>query len=411
MSYWSERMIEMTNQRLRLDDVGGKRVCSDCFADEHIAKVVRANAKGNFCDYCGRKGKKVVAADLSDVLEFMLPQIDLEYDRADQALPNDPDTGERMFPEDEFDARDMLETHIELELPNDHDCDLMEDIANAMPDHQWCRRDPLAASRDEAIGVSWAGFKQVIKHRRRFFFLQHKDRDLDRDLSWGEAAYGIPELLERIAEFTQRLGMIRVLPAGSAFIRAQRMNEGEQDFDAARMGPPPYAFATMPNRMSPIGVPMFYGAVEASTALAEIATAPGRFALGTFVTTRQVVIVDLSSLPPVPSLFDPDLARYRAIAMFMHEFIGDFKKPIDRQAGPHLEYLPTQVITEYFRTIASAEKKPIEGLAYSSTKDGKPAIVLFAENRDVQGGEEVLGEEEPWLRMDHYEEVDHVPPE
>jgi len=409
LSYWSDRQIEMMEQRLRLDDVYGKRVCSECFADESIAKFIRDNVKRNACDYCANEGEKVAAADLCDVLEFMLPQIDLEYDCADQALPNDPETGERMFPEDEFDARDLLETHIELELPNDHGGELMGDIAGALPEQQWCRRDPLAASRDEAIGTSWKAFKHVIKHRRRFFFLQHQDRDLNRELSWGEAAYGIPELLERIVDFTKHFGMIRPLAKGAAFSRAQWMEEGEHSFGAARMGPPPYAFATMPNRMSPIGVPMFYGAAEASTALAEIATVSGRFALGTFATTREVVIVDLSGLPDVPSLFDPDLAHYRAIAMFMHEFIGDFRKPINRQAGPHLEYLPTQVITEYFRTIVSEEGKPIEGLAYSSTKDGKLAIVLFAENCDVEGGEEALGEQQPWLHMIGYEEVNHTP--
>lgn len=410
MSYWSDRQIEMMEQRLRLDGLKGKRVCSDCFADEHIANFIRENVKGNACDYCASEGEMVAAADLCNVLEFMLPQIDLEYDCADQALPNDPETGERMFPEDEFDSRELLEAYIELGLPNDYDYELVGDIAEALPDQQWCRRDPLAASRHEAIGTSWEAFKQVIKHRRRFFFLQHEDRDLDRDLSWGEAAYGIPELLERIVDFTKRFEMIRTLAKGSAFIRAQYMKEGEHGFDASRMGPPPYAFATMPNRMSPIGVPMFYGAVEASTALAEIATASGRFALGTFATTREVVIVDLSGLPDIPSLFDPNLARYRAIAMFMYAFLDDFQKPINRQVGPHLEYLPTQVITEYFRTIVSEDGKPIEGLAYLSTKDGKAAIVLFAENCDVEGGEEVLGEHQPWLRMDGYEEVDHTPP-
>jgi len=411
VGYWSDRAIELMEQRLQLDGIDGRRVCSDCFSDEHIARFIQDNAKGNACDYCNRKERKAIAADLSDVLEFMLPQIELEYDCADQALPDDPETGERMFPEDEFDARELLETYVELELPNDHACELMKDIAGALPDQQWCRRDPLAASPDEAIVTSWEAFKRVIKHKRRFFFLQHRDRELERDMSWGEAAYGIPELLERIAEFTQRFGMIQTLAEGSKFVRAQWMGEGEHAFDAARMGPPPYAKAMMPNRMSPVGVPMFYGAAEASTALAEIATEPGHFALGTFATARAIFIVDFSRLPDVPSLFDPELAPSRSIAMFMHEFMRDFQKPIDRQAGPHLEYLPTQVITEYFRTIVSEGRHPIEGLAYSSTKDGKLAIVLFAENCDVEGGEKVLDDQQPWLRMVGYEEVDHIPAE
>lgn len=409
MGYFSDLAIEILERRLRTKRIDGKNVCSSCFDDEHISKFIKDRAAGSSCHYCGDEGSHVHAAPLEDVLEFMLPQIELEYACADQSLPDDPDTGERMFPEDEFDTREMLELYVELELPNDHKGKLMEDIAASLPEQDWCLTDPLTTRRDEAIGNSWEHFKTVIKHRRRFFFLQHKDRALQDDVSLGEAAYDVPELLGQIADFAKRHGLVAKLDKGSRWVRCQAMAPDEHDFSAQRMGPPPYEHATMPNRMSPAGVPMFYGAIDTETALAEIATAPGKFAAATFETLRDVMILDVSSIPEVPSLFDPTHARDRPIAKFMQAFVEDFREPIDRELRAHMDYLPTQVVTEYFRTmVLDGDQMPIEGVRYASTKNGGLAIVLFAENEDVAAAGNEDTDAAPWLRMIAYEEVQHV---
>ncbi|RYY25386.1 MAG: RES domain-containing protein [Sphingomonadales bacterium] len=411
MGHFSDLAAREAEQPLNLKGIEGRRVCSTCFGDPHLAKVVEENADANKCDYCGEAGGDVIAGPLSAVMEFMLPQIELEYASADQALPRDPETKGRMFPEDEFDTRDLLESYIELELPNDYKGRLMEDIASAMPDQDWCFVNPLGTPDDEAIGNSWDAFKTVIKHRRRFFFLQHKDQELEQGLSWGDAAYNVPDLLERIGAFARDHGLITRLKAGSRWVRVQELGEGEHGFDPRRMGPPPYAKADMPNRMSPAGVPMFYGAADLSTALAEVADTKAGFACGTFETLKDIMVLDVRTAPDVPSLFDPEKAKDRATAMFMHSFIDDFRAPIDRKLRPHVDYLPTQVVTEYFRTsVASADDEPIFGVVYASTKNGQDAIVLFAENGDVvDGAPDCEPDNEEWLRMAEYTEIDHVP--
>lgn len=411
MGYFSDLAIELAEQTLRLDGIEGKNVCRDCFEDPHLAKVVEDNAGGHVCDYCGNAGDDVVAGPLTAVLEYMLPWIEREYASADQSLPRDPDTKDRMFPEDEFDTREMLESYIGLELPNDYKGELMEDIADALPEQDWCLVDPLRSRHEDMIGNSWDKFKTIVQHRRRFFFLQHKDPELDDDLDWGEAAYNIPDLLERIGAFAQAHGMIKRLEAGSRWLRVQELGEGEQDFEPRRMGPPPYDHANMPNRMSPAGIPMFYGAADAATALAEVAETKGRYAVGTFETLEDIMVLDVRNAPDVPSLFDPEKAGDRSVAIFMQSFIDDFRAPIDRKRRPHVDYLPTQVVTEYFRTsVADAEGEPILGITYSSTRNGEDAIVLFAENGDVvDGPPDADPEGDEWLRMVDYAEVDHVP--
>lgn len=411
MGYFSDLMIEQAEQRLDLKGIEGKKVCSACFADPHLAKLVEDHAAGHACDYCGNAGDEVIAAPLSAVLEFILPQIDLEYASADQSLPPDPETKERLFPEDAFDAREMLELYIELDLPNDYEGRLMDDIAGALPEQDWCLIDPLRSRHHEAIGNSWDQFKTIVQHRRRFFFLQHKDKDLEDDLDWGEAAYNIPDLLETIGDFARAHGLIRRLEVGSRWLRVQEMKTGEKDFGPRRMGPPPYGLANMPNRMSPAGIPMFYGTADLATALAEVAETKGRFAVGTFETLKDVMILDVRKAPDVPSLFDEARANERSVATFMQSFIDDFRAPIDRERRGHVDYLPTQVVTEYFRdAVADADGNPILGILYSSTKNDEDAIVLFAEDRDVvDGPPDSEPDEREWLRMVDYAEVEHDP--
>lgn len=411
MGHFSELAIMEEDQSLRLSHIDGKTVCTACFGDPHLKKAVADNAVANACDYCGALGKGVVAAPLTAVLEFMLPQIELEYASADQTLPQDPETKDRMFPEDEFDARELLETYIELELPNDHDCSLVADIADALPEQDWCLLNPLGTPDYEAIGNSWEAFKNVVKHRRRFFFLQHKDRDLDHDLTLGEAAYDVPGLLERIGRFAHDHRLIIRLAVGSLWFRVQELGVGEHDFSPRRMGPPPYELANMPNRMSPAGIPMFYGAIDQATALAEVADQNARFASARFETLKDVLVLDVRRAPDVPSLFDPEFAKDRAVAMFMHSFIDDFRAQIDRKRRPHVDYLPTQIITEYFRTaVSGGDDEPVLGVLYSSTKNGRDAIVLFAENSDVVPGDadKTESDDDPWLRVVEYDEIDHV---
>lgn len=405
MGHFSDLSITMGECRTRSKGADGRRVCSDCFGDLHLKREIEWHADSHACDFCGAKGDAVQAAPLEGIVEYMLQQIDIEYASADQSLPNDPETKDRMFPEDEFDTAELLENYIELELPND-DGTLMSHLVETLPEQDWCLLNPLGTQEDEAIGNSWAAFKQVIKHRRRFFFLAQPDRALQHDMTWGEAAYEIPELLERITTFAKTHGMLTTMPAGTAWIRCQQMGEAESGFGPRRMGPPPYGLATLPNRMSPAGVPMFYGAETRETALAEVAEKSGRFAAARFAVQRDAIVFDVRTAPPVPSLFDPEHARDRSVAMFMHSFIADFRAPIDRKRLPHIDYLPTQIITEYFRTMVLVDEAPVEGVIYVSTKDGGKAVVLFAENEDVVVVDaEADGLHDPWLAMTDYEEL------
>lgn len=150
----------------------------------------------------------------------------------------------------------------------------------------------------------------------------------------------------------------------------------------------------------------------AKTALAETADKSGDFAVGTFRILRVVTLLDLREPPKVPSLFDINHAPDRRWARFMRDFVDDFQRPIARDDRAHIEYVPTQVVTEYFRTVVHVEGKRLDGILYSSTKQSRGvAVVLFADTFDVKedGPEDDFKKvrlaferedhEQPWLEM------------
>lgn len=70
--------------------------------------------------------------------------------------------------------------------------------------------------------------------------------------------------------------------------------------------------------MSPAGIPMFYGSSDPETVTAEMGHS--KFPVATvaeFETLRDLRLMDLNEIPPVPSLFDDELAPDRPAFLFL----------------------------------------------------------------------------------------------
>ena len=126
-----------------------------------------------------------------------------------------------------------------------------------------------------------------------------------------------------------------------------------------------------------------------ATARAEIIAtqAPGTKDImtgATWETTRPLTILDLSELPSTPSVYD-SYPRERDQLLFLHEFVKSITQPVTKTAPDHTEYVPTQLLTEYFRHNYKTDRgEPLDGILYPSAQHhGGTAIVIFATNDDI----------------------------
>lgn len=193
--------------------------------------------------------------------------------------------------------------------------------------------------------------------------------------------------MKTIGKVANELDLIRSLPIGTEFIRA-RVSEKRLPITVKKLGPPSCDKARYSNRMSPAGIPMFYGSTEEATAIAEINDRKDKakkyITVATFKTLKAFKVLDLTKLPDFPSLFDENRRHLRAPLIFLRAFLKDFSKPIKKDGREHTEYVPTQVVTEYFRHIFRDEERDVvRGIIYPSArrKEGK-SCVLFFDQRD-----------------------------
>ena len=359
----------------------GYSVCRRCFDDEYIRSFIDENVSSRECDFCGSKSKvKEIAAPLEDVVDFILEAVNREYEHAVEALGWDGAEGG--YQGVHWDSYEMIE-EIGLDLPND-DGRLLEILVECLGDEPWCQRHPYAQREDERLISSWKRFCEFIKYKRRYFFFQQKEEEL---VAPGE--YLSPaELLEFIGSTARGLGLVKTLPAGALIYRARQSKVGqilETPYDFA---PPPVERAVRSNRMSPAGVVMFYGSDDSATAIAEVDDDPKMgVAVGTFRTTRDAKILDLTNLPAQLGFFEQqsDSSEMNRYALdFLHSFVRSVAAKVQPGDREHIDYVPTQVVTEWFRTVFQHEGTMIDGILYPSTQNpGGSSLVLYANRSDV----------------------------
>ena len=98
-----------------------------------------------------------------------------------------------------------------------------------------------------------------------------------------------------------------------------------------------------------------------------------------WTTTRPLLLLDLTQKIEMPSFYEADESDYYEEAAFLASFIADITQPIERDGREHIEYVPTQIVTEYLRrTFRAPDDKHLDGIIYPSahTSRGK-CLVLF----------------------------------
>ena len=133
---------------------------------------------------------------------------------------------------------------------------------------------------------------------------------------------------------------------------------------------------------------------DARTAIAEVYEPkqdPSRSAIasvGAFEPSRPLRLINLTGQLDLPSLFDESARHLREKVLLLREFAEAIAEPIQKDGKEHIEYVPTQIVTEYFRHVFKAGgPTPIDGIMYrSSQSPGGVCYVLFVGNEHCIDG-------------------------
>jgi len=115
-------------------------------------------------------------------------------------------------------------------------------------------------------------------------------------------------------------------------------------------------------------------------------------------------VLDLTNIPTIPGIFehDPSSSLYpnRSALTFIRHIASQISQPIDRDYRIHVEYVPTQVVTEFIRAKVSWKGSKIDGIRYaSSVNRGHVSYVLFADQLNLVGTAEPDLDRDRWLAL------------
>ena len=348
-------------------------VCVKCIEDPTLQEIVKDNLTEKWCDYCGREAKKPIACELRVIANYMKEYIEREYCDPVEELPFE--SAEGGYQGMVLDAWDVLEA-IGFRVKSER---LFDDIGSSLMDHDWCEKTSSSRLESDAYVYGWQRFCRAVKNQRRYTFWTA----YDKNMAEYDRGYIHPgEMLKQISEVIRYHAT--TLPPGTRFWRVQVLDAAQKPKLPHRFTSPPDDLALNPNRMSPAGVSMFYGAADMRTALKETVRRRSRKKRVWAVQFESLIgltLLDLTSLPDMPSYFsrpghDPEV-------LFLQFFKRDLTRPVVADRCEHIDYVPTQVFTEYVRyEMRTSDGKPFHGIIYPSSKTGKPCYVIFANQED-----------------------------
>lgn len=223
--------------------------------------------------------------------------------------------------------------------------DVLQAVLDVITPEDW-NEDPSALSPNVALYYAWHQFCEKVKRETRFVFLSIPEEHSDHP-----DEFTTREILDKLMEIVQSRKILIDVPVGRIFYRGRMVDEpATSAFDASKLGSPPPDKASA-NRMSPAGISMFYGCDDVATVVAEISSHTQRqFAvIGVFETVRPLRLVNLAASPVIPSVFDLNGRKLYYELLFLWSFARDLSKPVILDGREHIEYVPTQVVTEYMR--------------------------------------------------------------
>ncbi len=350
------------------DSLDDMTICLDHLTDSYLLTHAGLASEAS-CSFCGRtREDDAFAVSFSGVQEIFMNGFWTFYTRADDAPYWDheyqglEDTGLTV---NEF-AQGIFDDSVV-----DHVADALTKAIGDPEVGTWFSR---MATDD--LELSWSEFVHTARHVSRFIV----PGDEDGRSPMARVSSFLGELLLYVEG---EHSLVRTMEPGTLVYRGRPAEKltGKLYDTAEDLGPAPGDKAAA-NRMSPAGIPMFYCSADPVTAVAEIAVHDVRpFAvIGEFTCQRDLRILDLTKVRTRPSPLDPDHWAEMRMLSFLDQFAADLSRPVIADDRQHVEYAPTQVLTEYLRWAPSAK---IDGIEMRSSQTGASTYILFVDADNV----------------------------
>lgn len=325
--------------------------CDCCFKDKEISAVVRNYSNGfvGKCPVCGKETAALydtekqndLAPYFEDLISIYSPDVDLPVD-----YPN----AEKRTIIDELNERWGLF----INIPRTAQYDIIISV---------CKEQYLAvpALFDGLIGIpelydsSYLQKHALLKNSNWEVFVKEiktKNRYHSKLVNFG--------ILEKYCSFIRKK-----YKAGECFFRARISNEF--GFPVEEMSVPPVGTSSE-GRANARGITCLYIANDVDTTLHEVRAGVYDYvSVGTFQLKEDITIVDLRAITEIsPFIEGLDFVDYAVNKKFLETLNREMSRPL-RRSDSTLDYVPTQYIVDFIKSIEHDGKQEYDGIEYNST--------------------------------------------
>lgn len=379
MGYYSDLMIEMyeSPQLSGLD----KFICADCVVDEALMDLVKDNLSARSCSYCEgiSENGELISAPYDVIMEHVYETIFQYYaDAQDVDMP---------WVEKEWLMPDTNIYEVIGEFDPGWSSYFCKDIADSCDPNLYLvkhvNNDWSIESPATALSYGWSAFKEQVLFKTRYLFLSEPEDEY----SSGRPDYiPISNMIDALGTLCNSANFVKTIPSGTEFYRVRVNSEEVPYSEFSDVGVPPKGIASA-GRMNPAGISYFYIAYDQVTAEKEVIDTATKWTIAKFESLKEITVIDFVELPTMPSIFSQDNYETRQHLSFLISLVNELTLPVSKDVREHVEYVPTQIISEYFRyRFKTKDDENVLGLRYPSVKNesGINIAIFDSENKSLE---------------------------
>lgn len=322
--------------------------CVNCFNDNAIKRVIISHSKFGRCHYCNQNNAPIIPIDnLISTLTSTLEGFSLMFEEDDSAskLIDILDEDFKIFSK----TTDRLRLKSNFTIPSSDILNKKFKSANTAEMHQ-----------------QWINFKNEIIHENRFF---------PQTSIYKEAFLPDGSLYSNFQQLIEQL-RYQIHPAEIFF----RGRISDYPLLHNEMGKPPAKLATL-GRANPYGISYLYLAQTKDICIKEIRPNNGdTISIAKFSVTKEINVIDLRAPRENISFLSLTSSNYIDIlklVSLLETFTDELSLPV-LPNNSHREYIPTQFITEFFKTHGH-----LDGIIFNSSYGTGYNLVLFKDDHCI----------------------------
>ena len=362
-------------------DFTGMYVSPECFEDANLKATLAGLCEDGKCSYTNNNGDVVPMNTLRNYLRYYIFRYFDDPNNCSLPLANGfIDKDDKIFDSmgpflvfkdtKHFDTTEELLKEVGLTTQYSN---LNNDLVDVFGEHWWVEKEPFVLPLRDELSMKWKQFSENVMHKQRFTFLANKEFVASPE----KTDNGLFDILTEVGSIISKHGLCREILKDTVIYRVRPLKERVEHIFEEITCPPDSA--AKQNRMSPAGISMFYGSFDKNTALmegSENCDGKGWFLAGEFAPLRPLNVLDLTALPQNISFW---LDGFEELS-FLRSFHNEITRYIDRDDRIHVEYVPSQVFTEYLRYMYNGAC--LDGMIYQSSLSTEKNIVLFCEQKE-----------------------------